>query len=98
VREQGGTAKEAMGDVLAAMKKHAMPDVPLVTDWSVVHQASKTDAMQAARVLSAAAAKRDADKVAKCRGSADGGVYDFVPLSMQRMGGWASWPRGSSTR
>jgi hypothetical protein len=66
----------ARGDGLAAV-----PDGPLVTDMSVVHPASQTYATGAARVAGAAAARRDANKMAKYPGSADGGVNDFVPIN-----------------
>jgi hypothetical protein len=84
----GGTANGASGDALAAM-----PDGPLMTDVSVVHPTSQTYATEAARLTRAAAARRDADKVAKYRAGADGVVYDVVPLSMEKYG-WANRPCG----
>jgi hypothetical protein len=64
----------------------AVPDGLLVTDVSVVHPASQTYATEAAWVTGAAAARRDANKMAKYPSSADGGVYDFVPINIMTDG------------
>jgi hypothetical protein len=59
----------ARGDALAAMLVG-----PLVTDVSVVHPASQTCAKEEASVTGAAAARRDADKMADHCGTTFGGV------------------------
>jgi len=74
-------ASGARGDALMML-----PDGLVVGDVSVIHPAAQSYVREACKATGAAAAARDAFKVAKYRASPMGGACEFVPLSVESYG------------